>query len=587
MSASSGRFTGLFPIRYTVMVLCVVGTIAGLGAALAWGRWWWLLPVVLGGLAVIGLLDLRQTRHAVLRNYPVIGHMRFMLEYIRPEIRQYFIEGDHENLPFSRAQRSLVYQRSKGVSDSRPFGTLLDVSAPGYEWVNHSMVPTKLASQDFRIWIGGTPGQPLPGAQPCTQPYHASVFNISAMSFGALSANAVLALNLGARTGGFAHDTGEGSISKYHREHGGDLIWQIASGYFGCRNPDGTFSEEKFIENARDPQVKMIELKLSQGAKPGHGGMLLGAKVTPEIAAARGIPVGQDCISPPFHSAFSTPLELMRFIGRLRHLSGGKPVGIKLCIGHPWEWFAMVKAMLETDITPDFIVVDGAEGGTGAAPVEFTDHVGVPLQEGLILVHNTLVGVRLRERIKLGAAAKVITAFDIARMMALGADWCNAGRGFMLALGCIQAQTCHTGFCPTGVTTQDPLRQQALVVPDKAARVANFHRNTMHALMELVQAAGLYQPGEITAHHIVRRINDAEVHLLSQLIMQVRPGALLGSLHRQHRVFRLYWPLANAQSFQIAPPPLVPSAPKTSLAAKAAQQAKAEGAALSDSDALT
>ena len=439
MSAASGRFPGLFPIRYTVLVLCAVGTITGLGAALAWGGWWWLLPLVLGALSAVGVQDLRQTRHAVLRNYPVIGHMRFMLEFIRPEIRQYFIEGDHENLPFSRAQRSLVYQRSKGVSDSRPFGTLLDVSAPGYEWVNHSMVPTKLASQDFRTWIGGTPGQPLPGAEVCTQPYHASVFNISAMSFGALSANAVLALNLGARTGGFAHDTGEGSISKYHREHGGDLIWQIASGYFGCRNPDGTFSDEKFVENARDPQVKMIELKLSQGAKPGHGGMLLGAKVTPEIAAARGIPVGQDCISPPFHSAFSTPLELMHFIGRLRRLSGGKPVGIKLCIGHPWEWFAMVKAMLETDITPDFIVVDGAEGGTGAAPVEFTDHVGVPLQEGLILVHNTLVGVKLRDRIKIGAAAKVITAFDIARMMALGADWCNAGRGFMLALGCIQA----------------------------------------------------------------------------------------------------------------------------------------------------
>ena len=581
MSAASGRFPGLFPIRYTVLVLCAVGTITGLGAALAWGGWWWLLPLVLGALSAVGVQDLRQTRHAVLRNYPVIGHMRFMLEFIRPEIRQYFIEGDHENLPFSRAQRSLVYQRSKGVSDSRPFGTLLDVSAPGYEWVNHSMVPTKLASQDFRTWIGGTPGQPLPGVDVCTQPYHASVFNISAMSFGALSANAVLALNLGARTGGFAHDTGEGSISKYHREHGGDLIWQIASGYFGCRNPDGTFSDEKFVENARDPQVKMIELKLSQGAKPGHGGMLLGAKVTPEIAAARGIPVGQDCISPPFHSAFSTPLELMHFIGRLRRLSGGKPVGIKLCIGHLWEWFAMVKAMLETDITPDFIVVDGAEGGTGAAPVEFTDHVGVPLQEGLILVHNTLVGVKLRDRIKIGAAAKVITAFDIARMMALGADWCNAGRGFMLALGCIQAQTCHTGFCPTGVTTQDPVRQKALVVPDKAMRVANFHRNTMHALMELVQAAGLHAPGEITAHHIVRRINDAEVHLLSQLIMQVRPGALLGSLHRQHRVFRLYWPLAKADSFQIAPPPLVPSAPKPSLAAQAAQRAKTEGSALS------
>ena len=556
------RTRGLFPIRYTVLALCAALTVLGFIVALVWGKWWWLLPLVAGFLTIVGLQDMKQTRHSILRNYPVIGHLRFMLEFIRPEIRQYFIEGDHENLPFSRAQRSIVYQRAKGDPDSRPFGTLLDVSARGYEWVNHSMHPTKLKSQDFRVWIGGQPGEPQEGVEPCTQPYHASIFNISAMSFGALSANAVLALNLGARTGGFAHDTGEGSISQHHRIHGGDLIWQVASGYFGCRNPDGTFSEEKFVENALDPQVKLIEIKLSQGAKPGHGGMLLGAKVTSEIAAARGIPVGKDCISPSQHSAFSTPIEMMHFIAKLRRLSGGKPVGFKLCIGHPWEWFAIVKAMLETDITPDFIVVDGAEGGTGAAPVEFTDHVGVPLQEGLVLVHNTLLGVKLRHRIKIGAAGKVITAFDIARMMALGADWCNAGRGFMLALGCIQAQTCHTGFCPTGVTTQDPGRQKALVVPDKATRVANFHRNTMHALMEMVQAAGLHEPGEITAHHIVRRTSDAEVHLLSQSIMQVRPGALLGSLHRQHQVFRLYWPLAKADSFQITPPPIRPSSPK-------------------------
>nr|MBP9940789.1 FMN-binding glutamate synthase family protein [Comamonas sp.] len=373
------RSLGLFPVRYTVLALCMASSVLGLIAALAWGHWWWLVPVIAAALTVIGALDLRQTQHAILRNYPVIGHMRFLLEFIRPEMRQYFIEGDHEALPFSRAQRSLVYQRSKGEPDSRPFGTLLDVSMPGYEWVNHSMAPTKLDSQDFRVWIGGTPEQPLNGKDVCTRPYHASVFNISAMSFGALSANAVLALNLGARTGGFAHDTGEGSISQHHRVHGGDLIWQVASGYFGCRNPDGTFSEERFAANAADPQVKMIELKLSQGAKPGHGGMLLGAKVTPEIAAARGIAVGVDCISPSSHSAFHTPIEMLQFITKLRQLSGGKPVGIKLCVGHPWEWFAIVKAMMETDITPDFIVVDGAEGGTGAAPVEFTDHVGVPL----------------------------------------------------------------------------------------------------------------------------------------------------------------------------------------------------------------
>ncbi|MNY86435.1 Glutamate synthase [NADPH] large chain [compost metagenome] len=554
------RSLGLFPVRYTVLALCMASSVLGLIAALAWGYWWWLVPVIAAVLTVIGALDLRQTQHAILRNYPVIGHMRFLLEFIRPEMRQYFIEGDHEALPFSRAQRSLVYQRSKGEPDSRPFGTLLDVSMPGYEWVNHSMAPTKLDSQDFRVWIGGTPEQPLNGKDVCTRPYHASVFNISAMSFGALSANAVLALNLGARTGGFAHDTGEGSISQHHRVHGGDLIWQVASGYFGCRNPDGTFSEERFAANAADPQVKMIELKLSQGAKPGHGGMLLGAKVTPEIAAARGIAVGVDCISPSSHSAFHTPIEMLEFITKLRQLSGGKPVGIKLCVGHPWEWFAIVKAMMETDITPDFIVVDGAEGGTGAAPVEFTDHVGVPLQEGLLLVHNTLVGVNLRHRVQIGAAAKVITAFDIARMMALGANWCNAGRGFMMALGCIQAQTCHTGHCPTGVTTQDALRQKALVVPDKGTRVANFHRSTMHALKELVQAAGLHHPGDITAHHIVRRTNDSQVHQLANTILRVEPGALLGPLDEQHNVFKMYWGRATAQTFQISPPPLKPSA---------------------------
>ncbi|MEG2769023.1 MAG: FMN-binding glutamate synthase family protein [Comamonas sp.] len=554
------RSLGLFPVRYTVLALCMASSVLGLIAALAWGYWWWLVPVIAVVLTVVGALDLRQTQHAILRNYPVIGHMRFLLEFIRPEMRQYFIEGDHEALPFSRAQRSLVYQRSKGEPDSRPFGTLLDVSMPGYEWVNHSMAPTKLDSQDFRVWIGGTPEQPLNGKDVCTRPYHASVFNISAMSFGALSANAVLALNLGARTGGFAHDTGEGSISQHHRVHGGDLIWQVASGYFGCRNPDGTFSEERFAANAADPQVKMIELKLSQGAKPGHGGMLLGAKVTPEIAAARGIAVGVDCISPSSHSAFHTPIEMLQFITKLRQLSGGKPVGIKLCVGHPWEWFAIVKAMMETDITPDFIVVDGAEGGTGAAPVEFTDHVGVPLQEGLLLVHNTLVGVNLRHRVQIGAAAKVITAFDIARMMALGANWCNAGRGFMMALGCIQAQTCHTGHCPTGVTTQDALRQKALVVPDKGTRVANFHRSTMHALKELVQAAGLHHPGDITAHHIVRRTNDSQVHQLANTILRVEPGALLGPLDEQHNVFKMYWGRATAQTFQISPPPLKPSA---------------------------
>ena len=555
------RFFNSLPLRYSALALCaLVVCISSYTLATSGKGLWWLIAAAL--LVLLGLWDMLQKRHAILRNYPVMGHFRFIFEFIRPEIRQYFIEGDTEALPFSRAERSLVYQRAKGQVDNRPFGTQLDVGEQGYEWVNHSMQPTKLSSHDFRVWIGGSPDQGAEGVAPCTKPYHASVFNISAMSFGALSGNAIQALNQGAKIGGFIHDTGEGSISQYHRMHGGDLIWEVASGYFGCRNADGTFSEEKFIVNATDPQVKMIELKLSQGAKPGHGGMLPGAKVTPEIAAARGIPVGVDCISPSSHSAFSTPVELMHFIAKLRRLSGGKPTGFKFCVGHPWEWFAMVKAMLETNITPDFIVVDGAEGGTGAAPVEFVDHVGVPLQEGLLLVHNSLLGVNLRHRIKIGAAGKVITAFDIARMMALGADWCNSGRGFMMALGCIQAQTCHTGTCPTGVTTQDPVRQKALVVPDKATRVANFHRNTMHALQELVQAAGLKHPKEITAHHIVRRLNDTQVSLLSNLIMRVEPGSLLKGLEEQHKVFQTYWPLASAQSFQpLHEPVLQPSAP--------------------------
>ncbi|CAN5688956.1 FMN-binding glutamate synthase family protein [soil metagenome] len=523
-----------------------------IGAVVAVPQAWlaWIGLAVFAMLSAVGAHDLQQTPHAILRNYPVIGHLRLLMEFIRPEMRQYFIESDSEAAPFSRAQRSLVYQRAKGEPDNRPFGTQLDVSAAGYEWINHSMQPTKLVDHDFRIVIGGTPNPASPAGTTCSQPYDASVFNISAMSFGALSANAILALNQGAKMGGFAHDTGEGSISQHHRVHGGDLIWEIGSGYFGCRNDDGTFSEERFVENACDPQVRMIEIKLSQGAKPGHGGVLPAPKVTAEIAAARGVPIGVDCVSPSSHSAFGTPVAMMEFVARLRVLSGGKPVGFKFCLGHPWEWFAIVKAMQSTGITPDFIVVDGAEGGTGAAPVEFSDHVGAPLQEGLLLVHNTLIGVGLRDRIKLGCAGKVITAFDLARMMALGADWCNAGRGFMMALGCIQAQSCHTGNCPTGVTTQDPLRQQALVVPTKADRVRNFHRSTLHALQELVQAAGLAHPQQITAHHIVRRISDTEVRLLSNLVMQVAPGALLGPLDDQHTVFRNYWPLASADSFQ-------------------------------------
>ena len=542
-----------FPVRYL--------TLAGAALLLASGLALWLtqpgaagpLALVAAGAAglAIGIGDLRQTRHALLRNYPVIGHLRFLFEWIRPEIRQYFLESDREAVPFSRQQRSLVYQRAKNDSDKRPFGTQLDVHAVGYEWINHSLQPSVLASCDFRTSIGGAR---------CTRPYSMSLFNISAMSFGALSANAILALNGGAKAGGFAHDTGEGSISEHHRVHRGDLVWEIGSGYFGCRNDDGSFSADKFSATAREPQVRLIELKLSQGAKPGHGGMLPGPKVTAEIAAARGIPVGEDCISPAAHSAFGTPIELLQFIDRLRSLSGGKPVGFKLCIGHPWEWFAIVKAMVATGLLPDFIVIDGAEGGTGAAPLEFTDHVGTPMAEGLRLVHNTLVGMNLRNRIKIGCAGKIVSAFDIARAMALGADWCNSARGFMFSLGCIQAQHCHTGTCPTGVATQDPVRQQALVVPDKITRVANFHRNTLKALGELVQAAGLQHPRQISASHIVRRTADHEVRLLSSLLLTVAPGELLaaerGEAPWPHAVFSLYWPQARAESFapRAAPP---------------------------------
>src|ERR1700689_2814632 len=469
-------------------------------------------------LALIGIHDVFQTRHAVLRNYPLSAHIRFILEEIRPEIRQYFLESEKDGTPFSRDKRALVYPRAKGGLDKRPFGTQDDVYASGFEWLDHSIAPKPVVQEPFRIVIGGPD---------CTKPYSASVFNISAMSFGALSSNAIRALNIGARKGDFAHDTGEGGYSAYHRENGGGILWEIGPRCFSCRNPDGSFCAEKFAENATHEQVKMVELKLSQGAKPGHGGVLPAAKVSPEIAATRGVPAGVECISPSRHSAFSTPIEMMQFVAKMRALSGGKPTGFKLCIGHPWEFLAVCKAMLETEIYPDFIVVDGKEGGTGAAPLEFSDHLGMPLREGLNFVHNALIGINARNRIKIGASGKIISAFDIARVMALGADWCNSARGFMFALGCIQSQSCHTDRCPTGVSTQNRSRQRALVVPDKAERVANFHRATIESLAELVAAAGLDHPNEFAPVHFSRRVSPHEVKSFAELYPSLEPGELI------------------------------------------------------------
>ena len=489
-------------------------------------------------LTALGVYDLIQPHHSILRNYPLMGHFRFIFEYIRPEIRQYLIEDERDPLPFSRDQRAIVYQRAKNASDMRPFGTVLDTSATGYGWVSHSVMPVEIKDADFRITIGGAA---------CTQPYNASILNISGMSFGAIGRNAILALNTGAKMGGFAHDTGEGSISPYHREGGGDIIWQVATGYFGCRTPDGRFDPDLFAKTATDPQVKMIELKLSQGAKPGHGGVLPKAKITPEIAATRLIDTTHDCISPSRHSAFSTPLEMLAFIQQLRTLSGGKPVGIKMCVGHRFEVLAMIKAMLETGILPDFIVIDGGEGGTGAAPMELSDHVGLPLIEGLSFMHNILTGAGLRDDLKLGASGKMISACDFCRIHALGADYVMAARAFMFSLGCVQARACHTNKCPTGITTQDKNRQRALVVDDKAPRVASYHRNTLGAIAQVIGAAGLAHPADLQPWHIHMRSATDEVVRGDVAYPKITRGALLTGdvdAYLKHE-----WDRASADSF--------------------------------------
>ncbi|ENU26867.1 FMN-binding glutamate synthase family protein [Acinetobacter modestus] len=493
-------------------------------------------------LSLLGLHDLLQKKHAILRNYPILGHFRFIFEDVRPEIRQYFIESDQDALPFSRMQRSLVYQRAKNENADKPFGSIIDVYEPNYRFIVHSISPCPPADPStFRVQIGNSQ---------CSQPYSASIMNISAMSFGSLSANAIRALNKGAHLGNFYHDTGEGSLSPYHLENGGDIVWQIASGYFGCRTVDGLFDPEKFRQQAQNPKIKMIELKLSQGAKPGHGGILPKHKITQEIAEIRGVSRDQDCISPAKHPSFNTPIEMMFFIQKLRELSGGKPVGFKLCIGQPWQFMSIVKAMLETKIIPDFIVVDGSEGGTGAAPIEFSDYIGTPLREGLRFVHNTLIGAGLRQQIKIGASGKMISAFDIASTFALGADWVNSARGFMFAVGCIQAQSCHTNQCPVGVATQDQDRQKAIDVPTKAERVFNFHKNTLHALSEMIAAAGLKHPSDIKAHHLAQRMNDREIKNYAQIHFFLKENELLkNDLNDEENFYYRMWKLADANTF--------------------------------------
>ncbi|MGA9277210.1 FMN-binding glutamate synthase family protein, partial [Ilumatobacter sp.] len=442
-----------------------------------------------------------------------------------------------------------MYQRSKNVGDKKPFGTELDVYADGYTFMMHSIAPRPMVEDpenSMRITVGG---------EQCAQPYSSSVLNISAMSFGALGAAAVRAMNSGAKQGNFAHDTGEGGLSKHHLEHGGDIIWQIGTGYFGCRAADGNFDPELYRTNANRPEVKMIEIKVSQGAKPGHGGILPGAKVTEEIAEARLVPAGKDVFSPTYHKAFSTPLEMMAFITQLRGLSGGKPVGFKICIGNPVEFMAIVKAMIETDVYPDFIVVDGGEGGTGAAPLEFSNSLGAPLVEGLMLVQNVLVGAGVRHKMKIGASGKLVSASAMAQAMALGADWCNTARGFMFAVGCIQSQRCHTNKCPVGVTTQDARLQRALVVPDKAQRVHQFHRNTVHALAEMVAAMGLDHPSQLAPELVVKRVNHSLVQTYSEIYPLHGLNALIDGTAPER--FQRLWEMASVDVFTPDMPQIV------------------------------
>lgn len=491
------------------------------------------LPII-----YLGFKDVIQTRHAVRRNFPVIGRLRYLMEMVRPEINQYFVESDIDGRPFSRVKRSNIYQRAKNELNMNPFGTKKDVYAVGYEWLNHSLAPKKPGPEALQVVVGGPE---------CAQPYYASIFNISAMSYGALSKNAILALNKGAAAGGFAHNTGEGGLSPYHLQGGGDIIWQLGTGYFSARNPDGSFSDDAFSEKAKNPQIKMVEVKLSQGAKPGHGGILPKEKITPEIAAIRLVSMNEDVISPPAHTAFSTPIGLLEFLSHLRQLSGGKPVGFKLCVGKKYEFIAICKAMLETGLYPDFITIDGGEGGTGAAPLEFSDSVGTPLDDALAFVHNTLVGFNIRQRMRIIVSGRITSGFDIITKFALGADMCNSARGMMFALGCIQALQCHANTCPTGVATQDPELIKGLDVEHKWKRVRNFHAATLHNFEELLGAAGFELPTDIKAHHVNRRVSRTQVLTLREIYEQLEPGILLSK--QIPASYQRIMPMAQANSF--------------------------------------
>ena len=524
------------------LVLIAGAVLANL--AIAFGAMYW--PPILwaylfvGPTTVIMIHDLLQKDHTLLRNYPVVGHFRYMIEDFRLQFRQYLIESDLDGRPFSHAQRAVVYQRSKDQTDVLPFGTLQHIYTEGYEWLEHSVNAREPQEREPRVRIGNSQ---------CSQPYEASHFNISAMSFGSISANAVEALNLGAKIGGFAQDTGEGGLSRHHLKHGGDVIWEIGTGYFGCRTDDGGFDRDQFRDKSRLDTVKMTELKLSQGAKPGGGGILPGNKVTREIAETRGLPVGKTVLSPASHKVFSTPVGMMEFIQEMRELSGGKPVGMKFCLGQETELMAMLKAMRETGIKPDFITLDGSEGGTGAAPVELSNSVGTPLTDALIYLHNALCGAELRDDIRIIATGKIITGFDIASRIAQGADLCNSARGMMFAVGCIQARRCHTNRCPTGVATMDPWRVSGLVVEDKAERVARYHEATIEHFLKILAACGLDSPSRLCPELLNRRISHSTIRNYSELYPTLEPGQLLRGEARDD--YQKYWDRADPSRFEI------------------------------------